>query len=148
MERYLGGDVHAASVSFTVRSEAGKILRRDVIETNGQALVNYVRQQAGQVHLCIEEGELSQWLYEVLSPHLSELIVYRPRWSPGSKKRSLGCGWTVREAARSKVWEPGVQGSWSVSSASPGRSDLPDAHEGQATSRYSASAPDDANRSA
>ncbi len=42
MERYLGGDVHAASVSFTVRSEAGKILRRDVIETNGQALVSYV----------------------------------------------------------------------------------------------------------
>jgi transposase len=89
MERYLGGDVHAASVSFTVRSEAGKILRRDVIETNGQALVNYVRQQAGRVHLCIEEGELSQWLYEVLSPHLSELIVYRPRWSPGNKNDRL-----------------------------------------------------------
>lgn len=41
MERYLGGDVHAASVSFAIRSEAGKVLRRDVVETNGQALVSY-----------------------------------------------------------------------------------------------------------
>ncbi len=37
MERYLGGDVHAASVTFSVLNESGKQLRRDVIETNGPA---------------------------------------------------------------------------------------------------------------
>ncbi len=89
MERYIGGDVHAASVSFTVRSEAGKILRRDVVETNGQALVAYLRQQAGHVHLCIEEGELSQWLYEILSAHVGEFVVYRPRYAPGNKSDRL-----------------------------------------------------------
>jgi transposase len=89
MERYLGGDVHAASVSFAIRSEAGKVLRRDVVETNGQALVSYVRQQPGNVHLCIEEGELSRWLYEILSPHVTELVVYRARWSAGNKNDRL-----------------------------------------------------------
>ena len=85
MERYIGGDVHAASVTFSIRSEGGKILRRDVVETNGQALVGYLSQQPGNVHLCIEEGEWSQWLHEILSPHVAELVVYRARWAPGSK---------------------------------------------------------------
>ncbi len=89
MDRYLGGDVHAASVSFTVRGESGKILRRDVVETHGQALVAYLRQQPGHVHLCIEERELSQWLYEILSPHVGELVVYRARWEPGNKSDRL-----------------------------------------------------------
>ena len=39
MERYLGADVHAASVTFSVLNESGRQLRRDVIETNGKALV-------------------------------------------------------------------------------------------------------------
>lgn len=77
MERYLGGDVHAASCTFSVLNESGKQLRRDVVETNGQALVGYLKQQPGSLHLCIEEGEWSQWLYEILSPHVAELVVYR-----------------------------------------------------------------------
>jgi len=85
MERYIGGDVHAASVTFSIRSEAGKIVRRDIVETNGQALVGYMAQQPGNVHLCIEEGEWSQWLHEILSPHVAELVVYRARWTAGSK---------------------------------------------------------------
>ncbi|NIP97069.1 MAG: IS110 family transposase [Akkermansiaceae bacterium] len=85
MERYLGGDVHAASVTFSVLNESGKQLRRDVVETNGQALVGYLKQQPGNLHLCIEEGEWSQWLYEILSPHVAELVVYRGQWQPGPK---------------------------------------------------------------
>ena len=42
-------------------------------------------QQPGNVHLCIEEGEWSQWLHEILSPHVAELVVYRAQWAPGSK---------------------------------------------------------------
>jgi transposase len=85
MERYIGGDVHAASVTFTVRSASAKIIRRDVVETNGEALVGYISQQPGNCHLCIEESEWSGWLHEILSPHLAEFVVYRPKWRPGSK---------------------------------------------------------------
>ena len=75
MERYLGADVHAASVTFSVLNESGRQLRRDVIETNGKALVGYLRQIPGNKHLCIEEGEMSQWLVEILSPSLDDLEV-------------------------------------------------------------------------
>ncbi len=61
MERYLGADVHAASVSFSILNESGRLLRNDVIETNGKALVGYLRRIPGNKHLCIEEGEWSQW---------------------------------------------------------------------------------------
>ncbi len=77
MERYLGADVHAASVTFCVLDASGQQVRRDVVETNGKALVGYLQQLPGNLHLCLEEGEWSQWLYEILSPHVAELVVYR-----------------------------------------------------------------------
>ena len=89
MERYLGADVHAASVTFSVLNKSGRQLRRDVIETNGKALVGYLRQIPGNKHLCIEEGEMSQWLVEILSPYLDDLVVYRSQWRPGTKSDAI-----------------------------------------------------------
>jgi transposase len=89
VERYLGGDVHAQSVTFSVLDASGRQIRRDVVETNGQALVGYLQQLAGRLHLCIEEGEWSQWLYEILSPHVTELVVYRGEWKPGLKSDAI-----------------------------------------------------------
>lgn len=83
MERYLGLDVHRDSCTVCVLTEAGKQVQRQVVETNGQALVSFVRQVPGRLHLCLEEGEWSQWLYEVLSPHVKEIAVVWPeRRSP------------------------------------------------------------------
>ena len=56
MERYLGADVHAASVTFCGLDASGKQIRRDVVETNGKALVGYLQSFAGNLHLCIEEA--------------------------------------------------------------------------------------------
>jgi transposase len=89
MERYIGGDVHAASVTFEVLSETGKQLRRDVVETNGKALIGYLQQLPGNLHLCIEESEWSQWLCEILSPYVAELVVYRGEWKPGMKSDAI-----------------------------------------------------------
>ena len=42
-----------------------------------------IRQVPGRLHLCLEEGEWSQWLYEVLSPHVAEVVVvWAERRSP------------------------------------------------------------------
>ncbi len=89
MERYIGGDVHRASVTFEVLKESGKRDRRDVIETNGRALVDYIQQIPGNRHLCIEEGEWSQWIYELLSSRVAEMVVYRREWTPGSKNDAI-----------------------------------------------------------
>jgi hypothetical protein len=64
MERYIGIDVHAASCTIAVISEAGKKLKDFPVETNGQALVEAIRMIPGHKHLLFEEGLQSAWLYE------------------------------------------------------------------------------------
>lgn len=85
MERYLGLDVHRDSTTVVVLSATGKRVRRDVVETNGQVLVGLLKSLAGRLHICLEEGEWSQWLVEILSPHAAQVVVYRPLWEPGAK---------------------------------------------------------------
>lgn len=89
MERYLGLDAHRDSCTFCVVSEAGKQVQRQVVETNGQALVGFIRQLPGRVHLCLEEGEWSQWLYEVLSPYVAKIVVVWPERRAQAKSDAL-----------------------------------------------------------
>ena len=62
MQRYIGLDVHAASSTLAVISQAGKHLQTAVVETNGRALVEAIRMIPGNKHLCFEEGTQSAWL--------------------------------------------------------------------------------------
>lgn len=89
MERYLGMDVHASSTTVCVLSEAGKRVRRDVVETHGEALVGYLKHQPGRLHLVFEEGEWAHWLCEILSAHVVELVVYRNPGHKGPKSDGL-----------------------------------------------------------
>jgi transposase len=75
MERYIGLDPHGQSCTFGVMGPSGRKLRHDVVETNGAALVRYVKSLPGRKHLCLEEGTQSAWLYEILSPHVEEIVV-------------------------------------------------------------------------
>jgi transposase len=85
MRRYIGLDVHAASTTMAVVGESGKLLRRLVVETNGRALIEAIRMIAGHKHLCFEEGTQSAWLYEILEPHVHELVVMGVTKSRGPK---------------------------------------------------------------
>jgi transposase len=89
MERYLGLDVHAGSCTLSVLSESGQEIRRAVLETNGAALVGALQQLSGRLHLCVEEGEWSGWLYEILSPHVAEMAVVWPESKKGAKSDAL-----------------------------------------------------------
>jgi hypothetical protein len=64
-------------------------LRHDVVETNGKALVSYLRSIPGRKHLCLEEGTQSAWLYEILSPHVEEIVVAGIGESRGQKSDVL-----------------------------------------------------------
>lgn len=82
-------DVHAESCTFCVLSESGKEVRREVVATNGRALVGFLKQVPGRLHLCTEEGEWSSWLYEILSPHVVEMQVIWPEGKRGAKNDAL-----------------------------------------------------------
>jgi transposase len=100
VDRYLGLDGHSQSCTLAVMGPSGKRLKSMVVETNGRALVEAVRSIPGRLHLCIEEGELSAWLCELLSPHVYELVVTVPKSTKGQPKDDLRDAWTRAEEIR------------------------------------------------
>jgi transposase len=85
MERYIGLDAHASSCTLAVVGPSGKRLGSHVVETNARALIEVLRGIPRNRHVCLEEGTLSEWLHEVLEPHVEELVVAGVRKSRGPK---------------------------------------------------------------
>lgn len=85
MDRYIGLDAHASSSTLAVIGPSGKRLDAQVVETTAAALIEAVRAIPGRRHLCLEEGTLAGWLYEVLTPHVDELVVAAVPESRGAK---------------------------------------------------------------
>lgn len=99
MERYIGLDAHAASCTLGIIGPSGRHLREQVVETNGEALVGAICSIGSQRyrHLCIEEGELSGWLYELLKPHVARVIVAQAMRQSGPKNDAIDAfGWAER----------------------------------------------------
>lgn len=99
MDRYVGLDAHSQSCTLAVVGPSGKRLKAMVVETNGQALVEAVRGICGSIHLCLEEGTQSAWLHELLSPHVTELVVVMPPKREGAKD-DLRDAWMRAEELR------------------------------------------------
>jgi transposase len=85
MDRYIGLDAHASSCTLGVMTPSGKRVGSHVVETNARCLIEAVRQIPKPRHICLEEGTLSEWLYEVLSPHAEKVVVAVVSESRGPK---------------------------------------------------------------
>jgi transposase len=102
VKRYIGLDVHMASTTFAVMGENGKRLGTYVVETNGQALVEQIKTIPGEKHVCLEEGTQSAWLYEILSPHVKELVVtavFQSRGQKNDERDAFGLAEQLRTGA-------------------------------------------------
>ena len=77
--KYIGMDVHKESISIAVRNSAGKIVIESVIQTKASMILQFIDGLRGEVHVTFEEGTWSAWLYDLLKPHVSKLIVCDPR---------------------------------------------------------------------
>ncbi|MDD9944385.1 MAG: transposase [Myxococcales bacterium] len=89
MERYIGLDAHAESCILAVISERGNRLKSAVVETNGRALIEFIKTIPGNTHLCLEEGTQSAWLYEILSPHVDAIVVTHMQQRSQGRKDDL-----------------------------------------------------------
>ena len=99
MDRYIALDVHMQSCTVAVVGESGRRLKSQVIETNGQALVDAVRGIPGRRHVCLEEGTQSAWLSELLRPHADDVVVTLPEKRKGPKD-DLRDAWALAEDLR------------------------------------------------
>jgi hypothetical protein len=89
MDRYIGLDAHASSCTVATVGPSGRRLHSQVVETNAGAVIRVLRGIPGTRHLCLEEGTYASWLYEVLSPHVEEIVVAAVRESRGPKSDKL-----------------------------------------------------------
>ena len=77
--KYIGMDVHKESISIAVRNAVGKIVMECVIETKASMIQEFVEGLRGDVHVTFEEGTWSAWLYDLLKPRVTRLVVCDPR---------------------------------------------------------------------
>jgi hypothetical protein len=78
-KKYIGMDVHTESISIAVRNAAGKIVIECVIETKASTILQFIHGLSGDLHITFEEGTWAAWLYDLLKPHVTEVLVCNPR---------------------------------------------------------------------
>ena len=77
--KYIGMDVHTESISIAVRNSVGKVVMECVIETKASTILQCIDGLRGDLHLTFEEGTWAAWLYDLLKPHVTEVVVCNPR---------------------------------------------------------------------
>src|ERR1700685_1571627 len=72
-------DVHQASISIAVSDAAGKVLMECIIETKATTVLEFIQGLRGSLWITFEEGTSAAWLYELLRPHVTKVVVCNPR---------------------------------------------------------------------
>ena len=78
-EKYIGMDVHQATISVAVRDVHGKLIMECVLETKAATILEFIQGLRGTLALTFEEGTSAAWLHDLLKPHVSRLVVCDPR---------------------------------------------------------------------
>ena len=76
---YVGMDVHGASIVIVVLNGAGKVVEQVIVQTSAERVRGYLKQLRGKVYVTFEEGTQAQWLYDVVRPLVTEVVVCDPR---------------------------------------------------------------------
>jgi transposase len=78
-EKYIGLDVHQATISVAVRDAKGKLVMESILETKAATILEFLSGLRGSLFVTFEEGTWAAWLYDVLKPHVAKLVVCNPR---------------------------------------------------------------------
>src|SRR5215831_5231869 len=77
--KYIGLDVHQATISVAVRDSAGKLVVEAVLEMKAETILQFLRSIRGSLHVTLEEGTWAAWLHDLLLPHVTRVMVCDPR---------------------------------------------------------------------
>ena len=78
-EKYIGLDVHQATISVAVLDSRGKLIMESILETKAATILEFLAGLRGTLSVTFEEGTWAAWLYDVLKPHVDKLVVCNPR---------------------------------------------------------------------
>jgi transposase len=72
-------DVHQATISVAVMDSTGKLGMESILETKAATILDFIQGLRGELYVTFEEGTWAAWLYDLLKPHVSKLVVCNPR---------------------------------------------------------------------
>ena len=77
--KYIGMDVHQATISVAVMDSPGKLILESILETKAATILQFVAGPCGSLLVTFEEGTSAAWLYDLLKPHVANVQVCDPR---------------------------------------------------------------------
>src|SRR5204862_8281071 len=78
-EKYIGMDVHQATISVAGMDAGGKLIMECLLETKAATVVEFMEGLHGTLWLTFEAGTSAASMYDLLIPHVSRLVVCLPR---------------------------------------------------------------------
>ena len=81
-EKYIGLDVHQATISVAVMDSQGKVVMESILETKASTLLEFFAGLCGSLFVTFEEGTWASWLYDLLKPHVTEVLVLASTSAP------------------------------------------------------------------
>jgi len=73
--KYIGMDVHTATISAAVRDSSGNLVMEATLETKAETILEFVHGLRGSLHGSFEEGTCAAWLHDLLKPHVTAVLV-------------------------------------------------------------------------
>ena len=80
--KYIGMDLHQATISVAVRDSGGNLVMEAILETKSETILQFIRGLRGSLHVTFEEGTWAAWLYDLLKPYVTKVLVCDPRKNP------------------------------------------------------------------
>jgi len=111
--KYIGMDVHQASISIAVLDGGGALLMQSTIRTQACTLREFLRGLEGTLYVTFEEGTWSAWLYDLLSLHVTQAIACDPRhnaWLKSGNKSDKIDARRLAELLRAGMLKPVYHG--------------------------------------
>ena len=77
--KYVGMDVHNDTIVIAVMNSTGKLVMESILETKAMTILQFVQGLRGDVRVTFEEGTWAAWLYDLLQPYVTQVVVCNPR---------------------------------------------------------------------
>ena len=77
--KYIGMDVHKETISIAVMNSVGKMVMESILETKAATILQFIQGLRGDLYVTFEEGTWAAWLYDLVKPHVTKVVVCNPR---------------------------------------------------------------------
>ena len=73
--KYIGLDVHQATIFAAVLDSGGNLVMEAILETKTETILQFLQGVRGSLHVTFEEGTWAAWLHDLLKPHVAQVLV-------------------------------------------------------------------------